>query len=452
MWAKYSDLPPDEAFDRTVFVGIKPYEREGERELGEPSWFWTENSVATFSKRQEYWEVTIPPLSELLEHPEINTRDAFSVRVVIKHTSEPGLPPMVHSDQQFISRRITRQATGFLDSIRTGDVQFVCLEHAGAGTPDEDGERKMVRRRVVYAHSELLVHSDYFKSTLKGGFAESHAPVTALLVDDAAFNTVYWVLRWLYTDEIKFSANGSVRAVMAQVRIDKASARKVLQTEAWEYSPLEEEDDSDIRTVRSGSSVGTSGRKSPGGRSAVSAVSVKSVGAAPRRSSLSSRSSADSTVPTLPQTPVSSLSRRKSSSPSRSGIPAPAKPPRIATSIRKPSSKSPVPPVSPAGSRFTPRRSHAPLDPHKHPTDSPPPPSPLAVFFLAHRYGLDELQALARDALLRNLTPETCIAALLATYSFTELHAAILDYVVSDLSSKLTHRAITGPMSALHPN
>jgi hypothetical protein len=463
LWVKYSDFPADEAFERSVFIGLKPYEREGERALGEPQWFWSTGSVVAFTKRQEYYEVTIPALSTLLAIPEVAARDAFSIRVVVKHTSEPGLPPMVHADQQFISRRVTRQAAGFLDSIRTGDVKFVCLEHSGAGTdtPSDDPGRTMVRRRIVYAHSELLVHTEYFKATLKGGFSETaqSLTLTTLCVDDAAFNTVYWVLRWLYTDEIVFSTTGSVRAVMAQVRIDKAAARRALNTESWEYAPLDEDDELDTRTVRSTSSVGTaaSGRRSPGARSAASAGAT---GASPasRRPSDASRSSTSAhdatTAPPLPLPTPRPAPARKSASPTQSITPTSrtatatcTRPSAITTpapgrlrvgtaSARKPPSpRSPSTrsgPTSPAGARtFHARRSHPPLDPHKHPAEAPPPPAPLAVFFLAHRYGLYELQALARDALLRHLTSETCVAALLATYDFGELHAAIMDYVVS---------------------
>lgn len=458
LWAKYSDLPLDETFDRSVFVGIKAYEREGEHVLGEPKWLWSASEVVAFSKRQEFWDVTLPPLSTLLDLPEVSARDAFSIRVVVKHASQPGLPPMVHADQQYISRRVTRQAAAFLDSIRTGDVQFVCLEHAGTGTPDEDGPRKMVRRRVVYAHSELLVHSDYFKATLSGGFAEgSQAPVTTLLVEDAAFNTVYWVLRWLYTDEILFSNVDSVRTVMAQVRVDTAIARRVLQLESWEYAsliPEEEVDDADIRTVRSTSSVGTaaSGRLSPGARSAASVASTSS----PRRGPAPPIPSSSSSSTSTPRPP-----RPKSSSPTSATQPRlsrpPAAVPRIATTPASGSTAaaagrkmgpqtSPVaaggsgasaPTSPPCARNFIPRRSHAPPpDPHKHPTKPPAPPSPLAVFFLAHRYGLEDLQVLARDALLRNLTPDTCIAALLATYAFGDLHAAVMDYVVSGMEWK----------------
>jgi hypothetical protein len=78
-----------------------------------------------------------------------------------------------------------------LDSI-SGDVQFVCLEH----TLKEDG-RMISRKRAVYAHGEILrARSDYFKGLLDGGFRETEGSGRrTVLVDDASFDTVYWLLR-----------------------------------------------------------------------------------------------------------------------------------------------------------------------------------------------------------------------------------------------------------------
>ncbi|KLT39448.1 hypothetical protein CC85DRAFT_288504 [Cutaneotrichosporon oleaginosum] len=430
-WAKYSDIPADGLFAREVFVGLKHFELPGERMLGEPEWLWSQSAIATFSKRQEYHEVVLPPLSVLLDDPGVLERDSFSIRIVVKHASEVGLPPLVHSDQQFVSRRVTRMNAALLDSQRTGDVRFICLEHQD-GPASADYEA-VARRRIVYAHWEMLVHAEYFKATLAGGFSEaSDATMTTLVVDDAAFNTVYWVLRWLYTDEILFTSTDSVRAVMSQVRVDRTAARRLLSSENWDFVPLEEEDDIEARTVRSVSSVGTApsaGRRSPRHGPVPSA---KSEGSASRRPSAASSSTSTQA------TPRPGISRTKSSSPVSTV-------PRIASTPRKPAlpalgkaaaklpSTAPTSPAAVGRSPYpsgAPRRPPPPAEPHKHPTVPPTPPSPLAVFFLAHRYGLDELQALARDALLRQLTPSSCVAALLATFSFFELHQAIMDYVI----------------------
>lgn len=420
LWAKYSDLPPDETFERSVFVGIKRYEAEHERSLGEPAWLWTTSETTSFSKRQEYWEVTLPSLAELLRDTDVSERDAFSIRVVIKHVSEPNLPPMVHADQQFISRRVTRQAASFLDSIRTGDVRFVVLEHAtgavSAGSPEvaADTGAGMARRRVIYAHSELLQHTEYFKAALGPAWSESaDTGVRTLSVDDASFATLYWVLRWVYTDEMRFGLE-PVRDVMAHVRLDGAAAARILRGDSWDFQPLL--DDDDARTVRS---VSSSGTHATGARSPAASASSAASGA----------SRLTPPPPTPGQTPHDTPKKAAgpSSQQAASLAPASAAPP---SSLPRISRKKAPPASSPSRPYVAPRRSHA-QDPHAHPAPPPDPPSPLAAFFLAHRYGLEELQAIARDTLLRQLTPDTCVAALLATYAFPDLHAAILDYVVS---------------------
>lgn len=490
LWAKYSDLPPDESFERYVFVGVKRYEC-GDRELGEPRWLWSTSATTEFSKRQEYWEVTLPSLSELLRDPDVAEKDAFSIRVVVKHASEPSLPPMVHADQQFISRRVTRQAASFLDSVRTGDVRFLVLEHAPppdasnsaavstaasittAEPSEPDGSAGgMARRRVIYAHSELLQHTEYFKAALGPSWSEGNdAGIRTLMVDDASFSTLYWVLRWLYTDEIRFGYE-PVRAVMEHVRLDPAAAARVLRGDSWDWAPL---DDDEVRTVRSVSSSGTTGTAGTAGTrvSCRSPMGVPPVPAVPPVPSAAASTSSAASVhsprgPSLhaggahsansgpavsatagsntgPNARPNSRNRTPILSPppsaSQDTTPkkhTPSHLPRIAGSagVRKKAS-------TPSPRAYAPRRSHAAPDPHAHPTPPPPPPSPLAAFLLAHRYGLDDLQVLCRDTLLRQLTPDTCVAHLLATYSFPELHAAILDYVVSSSFLSYLSRCIS---------
>lgn len=84
----------------------------------------------------------------------------------------------------------------------SGDVQFVCLEHARAPTSGSDyggeGVEKLVsRKRVIYAHSEILkARSTYFKMLLDGGFKETEGQTRrTITVDDAGYDTVYWLLR-----------------------------------------------------------------------------------------------------------------------------------------------------------------------------------------------------------------------------------------------------------------
>jgi hypothetical protein len=105
----------------------------------------------------------------------------------------------------------------------TGDVRFVCLEHAPArmeaspgsedkikqaddfesGADDGGAETKsriMSRKRVIYAHSfALIARSEYFGHLLNGEFAEATKRGAdgryTILVQDASFEIIYWLLR-----------------------------------------------------------------------------------------------------------------------------------------------------------------------------------------------------------------------------------------------------------------
>lgn len=51
-------------------------------------------------------------------------------------------------------------------------------------------------------------------------------------------------------------------------------------------------------------------------------------------------------------------------------------------------------------------------DPHPHPAPSPAPPSALGIYMLAHRYDIAILEGLAKERILKGLTPENCMPML----------------------------------------
>jgi hypothetical protein len=123
------------------------------------------------------------------------------------------LPEMVSVPPSMISG-----LANLIDS-KSGDMQFVCLEHssfpvdanaADAGPEEALGKSErssnpmLSRKRALYAHSEILrARSEYFKTLLGGEFAEmEHARSSdsrhiTIVVDDASFKTVYWMLKWV---------------------------------------------------------------------------------------------------------------------------------------------------------------------------------------------------------------------------------------------------------------
>jgi hypothetical protein len=102
---------------------------------------------------------------------------------------------------------------------KSGDMHFVCLEHSSfpvdahaadvgleeaLGKSERSPNPMLSRKRALYAHSEILrARSEYFKTLLGGEFAEmeharsSESKHITIVVDDASFNTVYWMLKWV---------------------------------------------------------------------------------------------------------------------------------------------------------------------------------------------------------------------------------------------------------------
>lgn len=145
----------------------------------------------------------LPKLSGLLEKKEVDLADEFMICIQIGSPARNG-PGFGLPDQLVLPQSVIEGLRGLVDS-PTGDVRFVCLEHVPVPSEGEEGKAQtMSRRRVLYAHSDVLkARGDYFKDLLTGGFAESEVArrgetrYTTILVHDAGFDTVYWMLRWV---------------------------------------------------------------------------------------------------------------------------------------------------------------------------------------------------------------------------------------------------------------
>lgn len=200
----------DYAYSATIFVGIKPVDCAAGSRFAETKWVWTTSAEWEFSKDTEFWEIQLPLLSTILERADIAATDSFSLCVQIG--SPPSCKPsFTLPDSLVIPRSIIDGLGGLLDST-TGDVRFICLEHStlplsprdetsGDATPSSK-MRTVSRKRVLYAHSNVLkARGEYFGDLLTGGFSESEiarrseARCTTILVDDAGFETVFWMLR-----------------------------------------------------------------------------------------------------------------------------------------------------------------------------------------------------------------------------------------------------------------
>lgn len=135
---------------------------------------------------------------------EIQDPDAFALCIQIG-SPDSSQPNFSRPGEQTVPRSVLHGLGDLLDS-KTGDVRFVCLEHSTLPSspqpdPDTNHHHTISRKRIVYAHSEVLkARCEYFRDLLTGGFSESEISkksdgTTTVIVDDAGFETVYWMLR-----------------------------------------------------------------------------------------------------------------------------------------------------------------------------------------------------------------------------------------------------------------
>ena len=197
----------DFSYVRSIFVGIKPIKCGAGSRFAETKWAWSISRETLFCQESELWEVQLPLLSSLLDQANFAQDDSFSLVVQIAP------PPTTGSSFTLPGRRIVPRSIidgmgGLLDT-QTGDVRFVCLEHRQMPALDDatsDASQRatqtLSRKRVLYAHSVVLrARGEYFDGLLSGGFSEgdqarrTESRCTTLLVDDASFDTVYWMLR-----------------------------------------------------------------------------------------------------------------------------------------------------------------------------------------------------------------------------------------------------------------
>lgn len=182
-----------------IFVGLRPIERNIGRKHAETKWLWEHKGAYEFTRDREFYEIALPDLKAFLENPIVKENDALSLCIQIG--SSPSVKPIFNLPKEVaMPTNLIHGLASLLDS-PTGDVKFVCLEQAPRDG-DEHGNAGMFRKRVLYAHSEILkARCEYFHDLLDGGFSESEARRTdsrhtTILVDDAGFDTVYWLLRY----------------------------------------------------------------------------------------------------------------------------------------------------------------------------------------------------------------------------------------------------------------
>lgn len=168
--------PPEYTFSSAIFVGLRPSHPNIGQRHSHTRWIWHTSAEHEFTKEAEYAAIALPPI-------DVEKQDGLTLCVQI---GSPSQKPTFTTPGEVVTPISLLEGLGALLDSATGDVQFVCLQHV-------DGE---ARKRTIYAHSEILrARSEYFKSLLSGGFKETESKRVTIVVDDADFDTVYWLLQ-----------------------------------------------------------------------------------------------------------------------------------------------------------------------------------------------------------------------------------------------------------------
>lgn len=435
----FLDMAYQPVYDTKLMFGIRePNEAIGKRESRE-GWLWRTYEDHCFGSEQDYYQCdNFPSFEELMRNPRVSELDSFVLSIQIQSPGSSPLPQL--EELHHVPLDLYAGLSSLLDDKSTGDVIIYAHERQPTSSPSASGinitsihrsigEDKCLgpafyRKRTLYAHGAILKNrSAYFRDLLSDGWAETcggtgdERQKARVKIEDFDYTTVYWLLHFLYTNQITFQPTEDVRLLPPDCLPEGWLSNP--ERISWEYFPLASlspQNSKDLGHISE--TTETEGSDPDDQISSSPTISAKAAGK--RRTT---------PLPTIP--PPSSSKRR----PTTPDIP-PSSPSSAAGRI------SPLGGggrISPTSSR-TPRRSHPQNesdsggDPHPHPPTSPtsiPPASALAIYKLAHRYSLPVLANLALCHLIQTLTPRTAFPLLLSTYLWPDLHGAIKSYAYS---------------------
>ncbi len=270
--------------------------------------------------------------------------------------------------------------------------------------------------------------SSAFAETMPSGERKIHT----IVVEEADFVTIYWLLKWVYANWLLFKEEDDPRSAVEGIGAGW-SAR-------W-LSPQGADSEWDWKTIGKNNIIDDN-LSAASGDSAPSLIDGRASGSSqgkptfqgnqpstPAMRSVAQRPSSTSKVP------HSSALRSASAAVSRRGTVPDSSSISISVSTPAHSTSGHTAQPMPIGSsRYTnaPQRPHgrtsvAPSsgDPHPHPTSTPPPASALSVYQIAHRYGMPGLATLALEHMMATITPRSCFALLLASVVWDELHSLV---------------------------
>lgn len=176
---------------------MRPRHTDVGQRYAETQWSWYTDTAHEFSRETDYARIALPDYQTVLL-PQVAGEWVLVLRIICPAgvgADGPGRWTAPNNVQ--MPTDVLGGLAELLDS-QSGDVQFVCLEHMQQGPDGVEGEDRLLsRKRIIYAHSEVLrARSSYFKQLLDGGFKETEGGAKrVVVVDDAGYDVVYWLLR-----------------------------------------------------------------------------------------------------------------------------------------------------------------------------------------------------------------------------------------------------------------
>ncbi|EPQ59143.1 hypothetical protein GLOTRDRAFT_113919 [Gloeophyllum trabeum ATCC 11539] len=462
------DYAHDYEMSASMMTAIKCQDdRAGERGA-RADWVWEHwDNDWIFRQEREVWECPLPPLSQLLESPRIEETDSFVICVQIHSPTGPFFPQQ--SSAYYVPRDLLEGLEASLDNANTGDVRFVCLERQeqpppSPASPNTSTSRRSssscshgpfhshitARKRIIFAHSDILTRrSEYFATMLSSAFSENASAagerkVFTVVVEEADFVTIYWLLKWVYANWLLFKEADDPRVAVDGVGAGWSAKWLTSRggSSEWDWKTfnkniiIDEVNRDDARSATSAESARSSGerRGTKGKQPMTTTAPVTPSGSKVAASAKTTPSSQQS----MSRTSSSTLSRRTGAGAGPAvGSTSVAIPIPDAPSVSHRTKTVPVPvaipsahyPISPLTHRHPPSVASTP-DPHPHPTRPPPPASALSMYQVAHRYAMPGLASLALEHIMSTITPKSSFALLLATAVWDELHSFVEDYVV----------------------
>ena len=313
----------------------------------------------------------------------------------------------------------------------------------------------LARKRIIYAHSDILTRrSEYFATMLSSSFSENansirpgERKVYTVVLEEADFATVYWLLKWIYANWLTFRGEDDPR--LAIEGVGAGWSAKWLNTSGkgeWEWKKFtRDRPGEDLSASRSDARSVASATESAGSGDAKGKTKgVIEPQAAFSNTTNSSTTLRTSNTPSRHAGPITGTSQTKLQSRQQLTAPSPSTSRRSNASTDGPTktasgvSNTPLPAPAPASThqttastgftnpqRYNTVRQTSVPDPHPHPTPEPPPASALSVYQIAHRYDLGGLASLALEHMMTTITPEHCFSLLLASSVWEELHGLV---------------------------